>query len=772
MPDALVIHQDGKICYANPATVRIFGVKSSEVLIGKSVFDFVHADSLELVKERIQKVQVTGEPASIIEEKLVRPDGGLVQAAVTGSLITYAGKPAIQVIICDKTSARQSELQFCTFFEQSPLSMQVIGRDGRTLMVNKAWEKLWGVDLATLGDFNVLEDEQLHAKGVTQYLERAFTGEAVEIPAIFFDPGESRRAPERAQACWIRAFAFPIFDAGGEVIKIVLEHEDITERRQAEQEIIKLTRAVEQSPSSVIITDPEGAIEFVNEAFTAVTGYSREEALGNNPRLLKSGLVSPEVYEQLWQTITSGQTWRGELCNRRKDGSLYWDFISISPVRNERGEISQFVGVQTDITERKQMEKALRESHQQLQAILDNSTTVIYLKDTGGKYILINRRYEELFHISKEEIIGKTDFDIFPKDKADAFRENDLKVLNAKAPVEFEEYVPHEDGEHSYISIKFPLFDAKGESYGVCGISTDITERKELYSRLQRSEEKYRDVFENANDAIFIIDPETKRFLDVNEHATRHTGYSKEELLKLTIDDIDAPEAARRNEAIIQNLMKTAGVVFEHAHRRKDSREIPVEISAKVINYGNRRVFQAIVRDISERKQMENAIRESEARFRTLVEQSPLAIQVVAPSGEIIRVNKAWEELWGVPLEALANYNILKDQQLIDKGVMPYIEKAMAGEVAEVPEVYYDREATPEVSGGKGALWVRTFIYPVKNQSGAVFEVAFVQEDISESKQAKKALQEQMQKLQRFNKLAVGREMRMIELKQEKRTGA
>jgi len=611
MPDALVIHQDGKICYANPATVRIFGIESSEALIGKSVFDFVHADSLELVKERMQKVQASGEPVSIIEEKLVRPDGGLVEAAVTGSLITYAGKPAIQVVICDKTSARQSELQFCTIFEQSPLSMQVIGRDGRTLMVNNAWEKLWGVNLATIGDFNVLEDEQLRAKGVTQYLERAFAGEAVEIPAIFFDPRESRRAPERAQACWIRVSAFPIFDAGGEVIKIVLEHEDITERKQAEQEILKLTRAVEQSPSSIIITDPEGTIEFVNEAFTAITGYSREEALGNNPRLLKSGITHPEVYEQLWQTITGGQVWQGELCNRKKDGSLCWDFISISPVKNEQGEISRFIGVQTDITERKQMEEVLRESHQQLQAILDNSTAVIYLKDIGGKYILINRRYEELFHISKEEIVGRTDFDIFPKDKADAFRENDLKVLNVKAPVEFEEHVPHEDGVHSYISIKFPLFDAKGEPYGVCGISTDITERQQMENAIKESEEIFRSLSEQSPNMIFIN--QGGRIVFANAQCAKTMGYSIEELCSPDFDFrcLIAPEDFDMVNANFARHMQGEEVPpYECMLITRNGKKLDTIHATKLINYGEGHGILGIITDISEHKKAERALQE------------------------------------------------------------------------------------------------------------------------------------------------------------------
>ncbi len=120
----------------------------------------------------------------------------------------------------------------------------------------------------------------------------------------------------------------------------------------------------------------------------------------------------------------------------------------------------------------------LKQNRQQLQDIIDNATAVIFMKDTTGRYLLINRQYEVLFHIRKHEIAGKTDYDIFPKEMADVLRDNDQKVLDAKTPLKIEEYVPHKDGLHTYISIKFPLYDSSNNIYATCGIATDITERK------------------------------------------------------------------------------------------------------------------------------------------------------------------------------------------------------------------------------------------------------------------------------------------------------
>ncbi len=129
---------------------------------------------------------------------------------------------------------------------------------------------------------------------------------------------------------------------------------------------------------------------------------------------------------------------------------------------------------------------ALNENRQQLQDILNNAPAVIFMKDAEGRYLLINRQYELLFHISKSEIIGKTDYEIFPKDMADVFSHNDQQVITAQCHVEVEEYAPHDDGIHTYLSVKFPLRDATGRMYAVCGIATDISERKEAEEHIRK----------------------------------------------------------------------------------------------------------------------------------------------------------------------------------------------------------------------------------------------------------------------------------------------
>lgn len=161
------------------------------------------------------------------------------------------------------------------------------------------------------------------------------------------------------------------------------------------------------------------------------------------------------------------------------------------------------------VKELEEKNKKLIKSEEQLQSIIDNSTAVIYLKDSAGKYILINKRFESLFHVVNKDIVGKTDYDLFPKDMADAFRSNDQKVIATGDPLEIEEYAPHDDGVHTYISIKFPLHDALGDIYAVCGISTDISERK----KVEDMQNNYNRILEQT------VQTRTQEFMDAKEQA-------------------------------------------------------------------------------------------------------------------------------------------------------------------------------------------------------------------------------------------------------------
>jgi PAS domain S-box-containing protein len=257
-------------------------------------------------------------------------------------------------------------------------------------------------------------------------------------------------------------------------------------REQAEA-LQTLSRAIEQSPASIEITDVAGGIKYVNPKFELVTGYSSAEVLGLNPSILSSGEKSQAEYEELWRTIQSGQTWQGEFHNRRKDGSLFWERASISPITDETGRVLQYLAVKEDITERKLAEEALRASEYKLGIILDSVEAFIYIKGTDYRYQYGNRRVCQLFGTDPAGIVGRLDNDFFDAETAANIRRNDIRVVEHGERVADEEVNTSVDGKVSsaYLSVKIPLRDKDGQVYALCGISTDITSRKQAEAELQ-----------------------------------------------------------------------------------------------------------------------------------------------------------------------------------------------------------------------------------------------------------------------------------------------
>lgn len=181
---------------------------------------------------------------------------------------------------------------------------------------------------------------------------------------------ESRVIRSDGQVRWVLVRVAIVKDAQGRTVTIRGVNQDITEQKAAEEELRQMRQAVEYAPGAVVITDLSGRIEYVNGKFVEITGYTVEEALGNNPRILKSGRHPAEFYEEMWETLRHGRVWRGEICNRRKSGPFFWESAAIAPVRNAQGEVTHFVALKEDITARKQNERELAASLQEKEILL------------------------------------------------------------------------------------------------------------------------------------------------------------------------------------------------------------------------------------------------------------------------------------------------------------------------------------------------------------------------------------------------------------------
>jgi PAS domain S-box-containing protein len=374
---------------------------------------------------------------------------------------------------------RRSEDKFAKMFHASPLPTSLARlRDGLYLDVNEAYVDAYGWTREQLIGHKSVDVGLWWSEAERQ---RWFDAFVTEGRTKSFEMILRNRAGE---ARTVHLFAETL-ELDGEQHVLAL-HYDITERRRAEEELRKLSRAVEQSPVSIVITDKTGSIEYVNPRVEAVTGYAKAELIGQNPRLFQSGQTPHGVYEQLWQTIAQGGEWHGELCNRKKDGELYWEYASISGLVDERGEIAHFIAVKEDITQRKQIEEELRRSEDKFAKIFHACPLPIsfaFLRD--GRYLDVNEAYTQAYGWTREQIVGHTSLEIGLWPTAQE-REKWMKKFVAEGRTKDYEVTLHNSaGEPRSVLLSAETLEIGGEQC-VLSLVYDISERKRAEDEVRR----------------------------------------------------------------------------------------------------------------------------------------------------------------------------------------------------------------------------------------------------------------------------------------------
>jgi len=303
-----------------------------------------------------------------------------------------------------------------------------------------------------------------------------------------------------------------------------------------------------------------------------------------------------------------------------------------------------------DIAERARVQRELENSEARLQQILDNATAVVFVKDTGGRYLFVNRQWEHVFGLRAADVVGKTDSECLPADVARTYRDNDLLVLQQNMPMEFEETAPLDDGVHTFISIKFLLRDANGEAYAVCGISTDITERMRSAEALRVSEASYRAIFDAAEDAIFVQDIETGAIVDVNAKACAMFGYTREQFRRIGPGSLDASECPYAKEDVMALVARVASgeeVQVEWHSRRRDGTPRWHEVFGKRVTIGGRDRILTLARDITARRSAEAALRASEEQYHAMFNASIDGLALWNAQGEVVYTNPALWRMYG-----------------------------------------------------------------------------------------------------------------------------
>lgn len=368
--------------------------------------------------------------------------------------------------------------------EDNPMAVIITDREGRIEYVNPKFTIMTGYESEeAIGQSpSILNSDHHPLEFFKELWETILAGKEWH--------GEFLNKKKTGELRWHFAIIAPIINENKEITHFVSIQDDITERKKAAEDLKILSRAIEHSPASVVITNPEGTIQYVNPQFCELTGYSFDEAIGQNPRILNAGLQPDEYYRDMWKTISSGQVWNGEFANQKKNGEIFWENASIAPIRDADGKITHFVTVKEDITERKKAEEALQLSEEKYRELVQNANSLILKLDTSGRITFVNEFAQFLFGYTEAELLNKNIIGtIVPPTESSG---RDLVDLMARLLKNPEQYTVNENenicrnGDRVWITwTNRPIFDDQGRLVGLLCIGNDSTVRKQAEVELK-----------------------------------------------------------------------------------------------------------------------------------------------------------------------------------------------------------------------------------------------------------------------------------------------
>ncbi len=421
--------------------------------------------------------------------------------------------------------------------------------------------------------------------------------------------------------------------------QVIISLLDITARKKAERKMRLQTTALESTANAIVITDSNGTIQWTNSAFTKLTGYNPDEAVGKNPRILKSGKTDPALYENLWQTISSGQVWHcNELINKRKDGSLYYEQMTITPVKSEDGTITQYIAFKEDISRRKQAELQIREAKEYAEQLFRVVPSAVLTVDKNHTITSWNQKAAELIGYTAEEMIGKTckQFALYPcSQMCGLFSEEVSKPIHGA-----ECQVRTKDGRILTVLKNADLLrDGNGRVIGGIESFEDITHRKAAETQLNDSLSLVQATLESTADGILVVDNHGRIIRHNQNFLTMwripdelaHSD-DDDQLLNFVLQQLTEPDQFitkvrelydHPERESVDILTFTDGRVFE---RLSKPQWVNNEIAGRVWSF----------RDITSQRQAEKALRLTQFS----VDTAPQSIFWIGTNGEVLNANE------------------------------------------------------------------------------------------------------------------------------------
>lgn len=422
---------------------------------------------------------------------------------------------------------------------------------------------------------------------------------------------------------------------------------DTAERKKTEQDLFLHQAALETAVDAIVITDPQGHILWVNKAFTTLTQYEREEAIGGNPKLLKSGAHDTAFYQTMWQTLQRGQVWEGEIINRRKDGDLYPEEMSITPIKSSSGQITQFIAIKRDITRRKEAEALLRENQDRLalaNQVVENSPVILFRwrADEHWSVEYVSENVARFGYTSEELLSGKTAYAaiVYPDDLARVAQE--MGDYSASGVTQFtQEYrIVTKDGQVRWTDHRtFIIRDETGQITHYQGIVIDISERKQSEEELREREIRFGSLVSNIPGAVYrcAYDAEFTMYF-LSNMIEEVTGYPRDDFIGNKVRSyasiVHPEDAMVLDRAILEGVEQRRAYSAEYRLLRADGSAAWVYEKGQAV-YGEKGEvlwLDGAIFDVTERKRAEEMIAKRALELETVAEVSTAVSNIREPN--------------------------------------------------------------------------------------------------------------------------------------------